>query len=100
MDDLNGYLLVADLLKRILDGLYRTLNIGLDHERKLLDLAGLDLIEECIEGYLLLGLLDHLLLALGDEGGSVGLGLLLAVLHLEDLTRIWNGAETQDLTRL
>ena len=100
VDNLYGYLLVSDLLKRILDGLYRTLNVGLDHERKLLDLAGLDLIEECIEGYLLLRLLDHLLLALCNEGGSIGLGLLLVVLHLEDLTRIWNGAETEDLTRL
>ena len=100
VDDLYGYLLVPDLLKRILDSLYRTLNVGLDHERKLLDLAGLDLIEECIEGYLLLGLLDHLLLAFGDESSSVGLGLLLAVLHLEDLTRVRYRVETQDLTRL
>ena len=49
MDDLDLYLVVRELFKRLLYSLHRTLNVRLYNDRKLLDVALLYLTEEVVE---------------------------------------------------
>ena len=74
--------------------LYRALNISLDNDVQILQLAFLNLVEEIIQGNLL-GM-DHLVALLLHTLLSNGTGLLL-LQGCQLITGCWNIAETQNL---
>ena len=79
MDDFDDDFLVRQLKQRLLDCLDRALDVRLDDDRKLLQAAFLDLVEEIVERHLRFCLLDKILFALCDEGLGKCLGFLIAV---------------------
>ena len=82
VDNFYAHLFVSDLLKRCLDGLSGTLNVGLDNNVEIFHLTGLDLTEQVLKAYLLAA----------AEGGILLLGLALFN-ELAGHTLIVNGVE-------
>ena len=79
MDDLDDDFLIRQLKQGLLHSLDRALNVRLDDDRKLLQAAFLDLVEEIVERHLRFCLLDKILFALCDECLGKCLGFLIAV---------------------
>ena len=93
------HFVIRKLGKRLLDRLYGTLHIRLDNDRKFLHLAGLNLSEDIVERQLCLGLLDELILALGDKGRSEILCLFIRVHGNHDFTGVRHGIQALNLNR-
>ena len=76
MDHLNDNFLVGKLGKALFNSLNRSLYIGLDDDRKLLKIAGLDLVKQVIQRKLAFGLLEKTALVLCNECACKVLWLL------------------------
>ena len=75
------------------------MHICLKHNGEVLQLAGLNLIKECVETDFLSGLFHHSLLAFGNKGIRIGFRLFFIVLHLENLSCVRHGVQSQNLNR-
>ena len=88
MDNLDCNFLVGKLAEALLNCLDRALNVSLDNNRKLLDIACLNLIKEVVKIHLLLGFLKHMLLLLCYKGLCNTSCFLLVLADHEYLTGI------------
>ena len=98
MDDPHPDFGGGELFKRLLDGFGGALNVGLDDEGQLLDLALLDLAEEVFEGDLLVGL-ELLFLLLGAALFDQLAGEALVLDGVEDVARCGDLGHAGDLDR-
>ena len=99
MDHLNDNFLVGKLGKTLFYSLNRSLYIGLDDDRKLLKIAGLDLVKQVIQRKLAFGLLEKTALVLCNECACKVLGFFIALKGHQDLTCIRNITKSEDLNR-
>ena len=99
MDHLDHNLLVGELGQALLHRLHGTLYVRLDDDGQFLDVAGLDLAKQIVQGQLRLGIFDQLVLALGDEGLGKASGLLLVLRSHKHLSGVGHVVKAQNLHR-
>ncbi|CCY32453.1 conserved domain protein [Ruminococcus sp. CAG:60] len=91
--------LIGKLHKTLLNSLYRTLNIGFDNDRKLFQIACLDLVKQIIQGKLAFGFLKKTVLVLGNKCCCKVLCFFIVLKGHENLTCVWHIAKAKDLYR-
>ena len=99
VDHLDLHFFVGQLGQRLLHRFHGALHVCLDDDRQFLDVAGLDLAEQVVQGQLRLGLFDQLVFAFVDEGSREILRFLVSAHGDKDLACVRYGIQTLDRYR-